>query len=230
SVLDQDYPWVELALVLNGSPPETLALLPLIRRVVKARRYRVQVIVLPHAYGGATVPRNIGGFAANGDVIVFLDSDDVLDAPAFLARTAERVEATGEECCLFYPAVVEFVNRDREHWIRGRHVAGRPAVCDWDVLWRLGSALNNSGVAIRRSRFLEIGGIDPAMEYCEDYELHMRAVGRRRHGVAVDTRVEIRLHGRNNEIRYEADQQAWMARARAAAAAFTEAADGPGKA
>ena len=223
SVLNQDYPWCELVLVFNGSPSETLRLVPKIRRLTKARRYREQVIVLPRAYGAGTVPRNIGGFASTGDVIVFLDSDDRLEVPAFLSRAAERVQSAEDRCCLFYPATVEFVNIDRDHWIQGRRVAARPPLCDWDVLYTQGSVLNNSGVGIRRDRFLEIEGLNPAMEYCEDYELHMRAVGKTRYGLPVDARVRITLHSRNNEIRFEADKLAWMLRAQQSAEAFTEA-------
>jgi hypothetical protein len=221
SVLNQDYPWCELVLVFNGSPPETLALVPRIRRLVKARRYRDRLLVLPRAYGAATIPRNIGGFTATGDVIVFLDSDDTLETPGFLARAAQRVASTDEGCALFYPATVEFVNTDRDHWIQGRLVCARPPRCDWDVLYTQGNVLNNTGVGVRRARFLEIGGLDASLEYCEDYELYMRAVGKSRYGLPIDAGVQITLHRGNNEIRFEANKLDWLRRAQQLAEAFT---------
>jgi Glycosyl transferase family 2 len=221
SVLNQEYPWCELVLVFNGSPSETLALVPRIRRLAKARRYRERLLVLPRAYGAATIPRNIGGFAATGDVIVFLDSDDTLEAPGFLARAAQRVASTDERCALFYPATVEFVNTDRDHWIRGRLVCARPPRCDWDVLYTQGNVLNNTGVGVRRARFLQIGGLDASLEYCEDYELYMRAVGKSRYGLPVEAGVQITLHRGNNEIRFEANKLDWLRRAQQLAEAFT---------
>lgn len=222
SVLNQEYPWCEVVLVFNGSPRETLALVPAIRRLVKTRRYRDQVLVLPRAFGAANVPRNIGAFAASGDFIVFLDSDDALEAPSFLSRAAERVRTADDACCLFYPGTVEFVNIDRDHPIQGRLVAARPPVCDWDVLYRQGNVLNNSGVCVSRHRFLAIGGINPALEYCEDYELFLRAVGKTGHGVPVPATVRIKLHSQNNEIRFEDDKLAWHVKARELATAFVE--------
>ncbi|HEV8674906.1 MAG TPA: glycosyltransferase family A protein [Methylomirabilota bacterium] len=219
SVLNQDYPWCELVLVFNGSPPETLALLPKIRRLLKARRYREQVVLLPAAYGAANIPRNIGAFAASGDVIVFLDSDDALEVPGFLSRLADRVRTADPACCLFYPETVEFVNIDRDHWIQGRLVAARPPRCDWETLYHQGNVLNNSGVAVSRARFLAVGGLDPAMSYCEDYELFLRLVGRDRYGLPFPAQVRITLHRRNNEIRFEADRLAWLDRGRRTAEA-----------
>lgn len=220
SVLNQDYPWCELVFVFNGSPRQTLQLIPDIRALLKARRYRQKIIILPRPYGSANIPRNIGCYGSTGDYLLFLDSDDYMPPPDFLSRLAEVVRSAPEDCSIFYPATVEFVNIDRDHPIRKHLLAARPPVCNWDVLYRQGNVLNNSGVCVRRKTFFEVGGMNPAMEYCEDYELFLRLVGRHRYGLPFDARVRIKLHKQNNEIRFEPEKAAWMDRARRSAESF----------
>jgi glycosyltransferase involved in cell wall biosynthesis len=219
SVLNQDYPWCEIILVFNGSPDATLRLVPKIRQLVRTRRYRGRFPVLPYAYGGANVPRNVGSFLATGDLILFLDSDDVLGSADFVTRLAATAR-DAPDTDLFYPRTVEFVNVDRDHPIRGRMVASRPDVVTWNVMYTHGNVLNNSGVCVRTSAFHEVGGLDPAMEYCEDYELFLRLLGKTGRAVPVESGVRINLHRGNNEICYENRKAFWHERARESAAAF----------
>ena len=225
SVLNQDYPWCEVILVMNGSPQPTLRLAPKIRQLVRSRRYRGRFLILPNAYGGANVPRNIGSFLATGDLLLFLDSDDALASRDFITRLA-AVARDVPECDLFYPRTVEFVNVGRDHPIRGTRVSRRPDVVTWDVLYERGNALNNSGVCVRRSAFTDVGGLDPAMEYCEDYELFLRILGRAGQAIPISGAVRILLHAGNNEIRYESQKAEWHDRARRAAVAFHSRARG----
>lgn len=220
SVLNQDYPWCELVLVFNGSPNQTLGLIPKIRTLIKSRRYRHNIIILPFAYGSATIPRNIGCFASTGDFIIFLDSDDCLQTPDFISRLESVASNSEESCCLFYPKTVEFINIDRDHPIRGKLTATRPPLCNWDVLYHQGNVLNNSGVCINRKTFLEVGGINQSMEYCEDYELFLRLVGKGKYGLPFDSSVRIKLHSQNNEIRFEHQSSIWQMRAKKSAESF----------
>jgi GT2 family glycosyltransferase len=220
SVLNQDYPWCELVLVFNGPPMGTLRLAPKIRALTKSRRFRQKVIVLPYAYGSANIPRNIGCFAATGDFIVFLDSDDCLATPDFISRLSETVSKGGKSSSIFYPVLVDFINIDRDYPIRGQHSAARPFSCDWNLLVRRGNILNSSGVCVTKRAFLASGGINPAMDYCEDYELFLRLLGKDKVALAFDSKVYITLHKQNNEIQFERQKAEWEAKARAYAADF----------
>ncbi len=220
SVLNQNYPWCEIVLVFNGSPVETLRLVPKIRSLVKARRFRLKMIVLPIAYGSANCPRNIGCFASTGDFIIFLDSDDWLQPPDFISRLAQVIANASDRCSIFYPKTVEFINVNREHPIQGHLTATRPPFCDWGVLYDQGNVLNNSGVCVSKRAFELSGGINPFMDYCEDYELFLRLVGAEGYGVPFDSKVKIKLHDQNNEIRFEGQKKEWETRAKACAEAF----------
>ncbi len=220
SVLNQDYPWVELVLVFNGSPCETLRLLPHLRTLIAVRRYRQKIILMPFAYGNANIPRNVGCYAATGDFIVFLDSDDCLESPDFITQAADKAQHVDRHCCILYPETVVFHNIGRSHTIQGTHIAKRPPVCNWDVLWERGNVLNNSGVCIRRDAFVRVGGMNPAMDYCEDYELFMRLLRDADYGLPFSARVQIRLHPNNNEIKFEARRAHWVAMARHSAQTF----------
>ncbi|WP_018175558.1 glycosyltransferase [Thioalkalivibrio sp. AKL8] len=68
SVLDQDYPGIELIVVDDGSTDGTLDIL---------RGYGDRLTLLTQQNQGAAVARNAGVARAGGDYIAFIDSDDV---------------------------------------------------------------------------------------------------------------------------------------------------------
>lgn len=92
SVLNQTHEDLELILVDDGSGPETKAILE-----EMAGDERLQVI--PQANDGLSSARNRGLHHARGDVICFLDGDDVR-APWAFATAATRMEETGAELLL----------------------------------------------------------------------------------------------------------------------------------
>ena len=82
SIYEQDYPWIEVVFISNGSPPETNEAIRATENYLMKRRFRVRIIELARAYGSATIPRDLGIRASSGDLICVLDSDDWLD-PGF---------------------------------------------------------------------------------------------------------------------------------------------------
>ena len=68
SVLEQDYPNIQLIVIDDGSTDETVDII---------RRYGERVVLLTQQNQGAAAARNAGLAAAEGGYIAFLDSDDV---------------------------------------------------------------------------------------------------------------------------------------------------------
>lgn len=86
SVLGQDYPYIEIILVDDGSPDNCPAL---------CDRYAMKyenVQVIHQTNRGLGLSRNSGMKVASGDYIFFLDSDDCIDGKRAISRLAECAE------------------------------------------------------------------------------------------------------------------------------------------
>jgi glycosyltransferase involved in cell wall biosynthesis len=167
SVLAQTYPHLEVIVVDDGSTDGTLDVLT---------RYgdRIQVISQPNAGPGAA--RNRGMLAAQGEMIAFLDSDD-LWLPQKIARQVHLMQQLGEAapCCLSNISM-QWKNRESTSfdvaWLN-------PAVAEgvWynpDEVLATRFVLFNQGVVIRREALKELGGFDESFRLLEDYDLALR--------------------------------------------------------
>lgn len=86
SVLEQDYPYLEMILVDDGSPDQCPRLCD-----EYARKYpNIRVINKKNAGLGAA--RNSGADIANGAYLLFLDSDDKLDGAGTVRALVEKME------------------------------------------------------------------------------------------------------------------------------------------
>ncbi len=82
SVLDQDYPWIEVVVVDDGSGPETAEVLDGLGTgslgTDEIRSPGKRLVVIRHDEPrGASASRNIGIGAASGELITFCDDDDI---------------------------------------------------------------------------------------------------------------------------------------------------------
>jgi glycosyltransferase involved in cell wall biosynthesis len=138
----------------------------------------VRLIRQPRA--GVTVARNRGLGSARGDLIAFLDCDDVW--------TDDKL-ATHVPILLEHPDIAVIVGHTRRMWTTPdgiTHLTGP------ELALHLGAAL------IRRSAFGTIGLFDEILTHCEDWDWFMRA---RECGIQVVVHPEVALlyrrHGGN---------------------------------
>lgn len=180
SALAQDAPAADVVVVDDGSTDETAAV---------ARRYPVQLIQQPNR--GLAAARNAGRAATRGDVIIFLDADDVLwpiAAKAALAHLAAHpaagmvtggcrvIDGAGAPVATNVPAIrnghYEALLRDNFLWM--------PAM-----------------TAFRRAALDEVGVFDGRVNPTADYDMYLR-VSRRFPVVSHDQIVaDYRSHGGN---------------------------------
>jgi hypothetical protein len=200
SIYAQDYPWIEVVFVSNGSPPETLEAMRVAENYLMKRRFRVRTLELARACGSATVPRDLGIRASTGDAICVLDSDDWLE-PGFLGFLHDG----WRDDTVYYPKKV-FRNHGRsmrEDFPWDQPLGGLGAIEAGDfveALRRHGNFLCNSGVCLPRRLFDCGGGIDHRLRYGEDLYLWWRCARAGGRAQEHDGRVSISLHPGNNEL------------------------------
>jgi len=183
SVLAQTRPVDEIVVIDDQSTDDTAAW-------IKAHYPAVRVLTYPN--GGTSVARNRGAAAATGDVLVFLDHDDRMHPHAvetLLGMLAEFPEAraahadhtlrdltTGEYFPNHHTLMRSF---HRLRAITPVKSSGTTRLYDrrlWGAL--LHGNLLQQPWAIRRQAFAEVGGFDPGIRYCEDWEMYIRVTSR----------------------------------------------------
>jgi glycosyltransferase involved in cell wall biosynthesis len=159
SVLAQEYTDYELIVVDDGSTDNT-------REILDA--YGQDIIVFRQANKGVSTARNRGIAEAGGQLVAFLDSDD-LWLPRKLLRQVDFFK--------FNPTAV--INQTEEIWIRNgvrvnpkdRHRKPSGMIFERS----LGLCLvSPSAVMIRKTLFDAVGVFDESLPACEDYDLWLR--------------------------------------------------------
>lgn len=177
SVLAQDYPYLELLVVDDGSTDNTW---PLVQRLA-AQDLRIKTFQITPV-GSASGPRNHGMQHAQGELIGFLDADDVLE-PTALTTLAHslRQQPQAKAAHGFYQII------DTQSSPKPAHASpfvqasshGRPVVepdyaFSWPRLLRGQVVVTQSTYLYRREALLANGGFNVAMAVGEDYEFCLR--------------------------------------------------------
>lgn len=172
----------------------------------------VQLTRIPH--GGEAAAKNAGAAGATGDFIAFLDADDRflpgrLAALSALALAQPELDVITTDAYLVHEgAIVGRCYGPGHRFVDGDQ---RTAILQRNFVLGLS--------AVRRSRFTEVGGFDPTVEYTTDWELWMRLIlSGSRVGFIDEPLAEYRLHASSMSAR-----RAAMARGRLASLARAEA-------
>ncbi len=155
----------------------------------------LELTALAVGCGQAAAARNAAAAGARGDVLVFLDDDD-LWTPDHLAGIAP----------VFADSAVGFAWRDCEVIREVVHADGtrkslesRRIARDWnDALMRSHDYLPPSAWAVRRSLFEAVGGFDETFRYSEDWDLVLRLAQVTRPVRIPGVSVEVRLRQEGN--------------------------------
>lgn len=178
SALTQTYANREVIVIDDGSQDDTSAV---------AERYGVRCIRQHN--GGLSAARNAGLHASRGDYLVFLDADDRLIADA-LQR--------GYDCLTAHPDAVfasghyRYIRSDGSLLLE---YPQPPREADaYQAMLKRNYIGMHATVMYRRGIFAQVGGFDPGLKSCEDYDLYLRIT--RNHRVVSHDRIvaEYRMH------------------------------------
>lgn len=159
SVLTQEFKDFELMVVDDGSTDETPPLL---------QEYGDSIRVLHQRNRGVSAARNAGISGARGDLIAFLDSDDIW----LQGKLAFQVEFFNR-----HPGAL--ICQTEELWVKnGRRVnPGKRHRKRGGMIFEPSLQLclvSPSAVMLRRGLFDQVGFFDERLPACEDYDLWLR--------------------------------------------------------
>ena len=201
SALNQTVRDLEVILVLDGSPPETI-------EVTNEFRHhpRVRIFSFPTQSGTAVRGRNKGILEARGEFIAFLDSDDVADPrrlelslPALISGEADVVYGAYRIIMAGTRIIEEIFDQQIVH----------SPDADFNMLQQI-CVPCQSTVTVRRKQFDGVGFIKPWMRYREDHELWLRLAYRGSRFKSLPYVLgQLRLHAGNNELNFKDEDAKW---------------------
>lgn len=201
SVLAQTLPAHEIIVIDDGSSDDSAA-------VVKSFGSRVKFIQQENQ--GVCAVRNKGAKMATGEILAFLDSDDIwlprkleLQAEAFTADAEVGLVSCGlREFDVGGETICEYSN-------------GKSGWCAREILLFRDFVLNTtaSAIAVRREVFERVGGFDESREIfaAEDYELCYRIAKISKLHFVPEVLVDFRIHGKNGHLNIPQMERAMMA-------------------
>jgi glycosyltransferase involved in cell wall biosynthesis len=168
SILNQTYRNTEVVVVDDGSTDNTQE---------RLKEYGDRIRVVYQKNSGPSAARNHGIRASRGEIIAFLDSDD-LWLPTKLERQVSLLQqsAANVVCCL--GNAIQKLPNGTEHNMFDRAQLKHP--CDEGIWFNVTDVVATrcvmlcQMVAIRRKALERVGYFDESMRFLEDYDLSLR--------------------------------------------------------
>jgi len=180
-------------IIINDGSPDTEEF----ERAIKP--YRKRVCYLKQENRGASAARNAGLRAARGELVAFLDADD-LWLPNYLAEQLKFIREYGCDLACA-DALIFGVSADAGQSYMDSLMESAPpeGLVTFLELVNAERSLITSGVVVRRDLVLEVGLFDEALRNAQDFDLWLRLA---RHGarLAYQRKVLLSYRSRPNSL------------------------------
>lgn len=184
SVLVQTMRPVEIVVVDDGSTDDTAEMVA---------RFGDAVKYIRQENAGVCIARNRGVAESNGELIAFLDADDIWEPTKLEKQVAKFAEDA--RIGLVHCGMREFDSESGE--TIAMHLDGMEgSVADALLLWEQPVIVGPGGtIMVSRKAFDEAGGFDPRMACGEDWDLCYRIARKYKVGFTPEPLVNYRSHG-----------------------------------
>lgn len=201
SILNQTYKNIELLLICDGSPNETLEVVESYRHCEKVRIFKYN-----NNSGNAVRGRNKAIKEARGKYLAFQDSDDIAE-PLRIEKSLQYMESF--EADVVYGAWRAKVDGTRDVGLTNGQEIISPE-CDYELLKKV-CVPCQSTVMARVDALRDAGGLKSIMRYREDHELWLRLayLGYRFKAVP-EILTNLRIHENNLELKYKNNDEYWQ--------------------
>lgn len=182
SVQAQTYQPIECVVVDDGSGPQTLAML-------RGLGHEIRLIERPHK--GISAARNAGVRESGGELVAFLDADD-LWTPEKIARCVPRFAESERVGAAYTRVVVADSVKGQRYELSVYDIDGR-----MEHALFLDCRMSMSSLVARRDALLQVGLFDESMAMAEDWDLMLRLAEQFDFAHVPEPLTIRRIHGEN---------------------------------
>lgn len=185
SVLNQTYNNYEIIVIDDGSTDNT-------KKVI--REYNSKIKYIYHDNKGLSFSRNVGLTEAEGEYIVMLDADDILDRNYLETQLMNLNREHGCEIVVCRNKI--FFKLDRTGAPKVKKI-WRLFKNDYDIHIYYRNIAPPHAFMFRINLVREIGGFDESLRACEDYDFWFRAISRKKVNYNPLSKVYYRKHSKS---------------------------------
>lgn len=171
TVFHQNYPNIELLVVQDGGD----CLAPMVQNLAQKEKH-VRVRFLPQPPVGRSAAGNLGLQSATGQILMFLDDDDLLFSD-HIQTLAQALLQNPQLGACYSQAVEVFTSYDagQQHYteLAYRTFPGQPPAWNYETLLSR-NFIPIQSILFRQHLYAECGGFDLKLDHMEDWNLWLR--------------------------------------------------------
>jgi glycosyltransferase involved in cell wall biosynthesis len=189
SALRQTETNTEIIVVDDGSKDNTVNV------VKKIGHSKITIISQPNS--GVSVARNYGAKYSSGEILAFLDADDIWMSEKLMVQKDKLIKGYN----IVYTNRINFGDIGDLPHIQ-TEIEDMP---EGDIFEKLllGNMITNSSVVIRKNNFMALNGFNIDLLTCEDWDLWLRCSMQDRIGFCSEPLVKYRLHSAGKSRNYK---------------------------
>ncbi len=190
SALSQSYPRCEVIVADDGSTDDTVARLE--------REFGAAIRIVRQQHAGPAVARNAGIHASTGELVAFLDSDDIW-MPEKLERCVPALLARPEIGVAYTALRIRELDSGRAY-LQPQYTLSGPIARE---LFLECKGVNTSTLLARRSCLEKVGGFDEEFFRVQDWDLMLRLAEVTEYVHVPEVLTERRLHAQGLSVTHQ---------------------------